>query len=299
MLAVIVIFLAVLLAPETKTLTSFDGRTESLSYWPGNRDAFFVEFDSAWVERARLPDGSPSAFEGRCIIGLVVAGDPGKLLFERLHTDLATLVISTDAATQVSLTSPSTPDGELVAGPLFIHLRGASPQRRRCSVDKPIRLPIEGLVQIGGEDADETGKLLAGVLTVFGRAEPGVISTLAGEGGTDSGTVIYSAGALELPTGSRVGNEIGHAFRDDQSNHWIGYLEANLSSDEPGFSAKLQTAARQIKVWNQAAEATEPDNISMGLTARLAGDPYFQLFIGILAASLAVISILAQRIPVE
>lgn len=294
-IAVLGVVVADSLSPESKTLTSFEGRTESMSYWPGNRDGFFLEFDRAWIERARLGDGSPSRFEGSCAEGVTIIGDPGRLEIERLHTDPQLLVISSEAGSQVSLISSDTQEAELVTGPLFLHLRGGAAAELECATEKVVRLPIEGLIQVGGENADGAGKLLEGVLTIFGRAEPGFISMVAGGEGSSTDTIIYSAGTLDLPVGSRVGNGSG----DNQSNQWIGFIEADLNSDTPGFAANLQTSASEVQVWNQAADATRPDKISMGWTARLAGDPYFQWLVGILAASFAIVGIMANRFPVR
>lgn len=266
-----------------------------MSYWPGNRDGFFLEFDQAWIERARLEDGSPSTFEGGCAQGLTITGNPGKVEIERLHTDPQLLVISSEAGSQVSLVSSDAQEAELITGPLFLHLRASTRGERECSTEGVLRLPIEGLIQVGGENADGAGKLLEGVLTIFGRAEPGLISMVAGGEGSSTDTIIYSAGTLDLPVGSRVGNGSG----DNQSNQWIGFIEADLNSDAPGFAANLQTSASEVQVWNQAADATRPDKISMGWTARLAGDPYFQWLVGILAASFAIVGIMANRFPVK
>lgn len=289
------VFVAAWLTPESKTLTTFEGRTEALSYWPGNKDGFFLEFDRAWIERARLADGSPSLLERTCAQGVTIVGDPGRMEIERLHNDQDLLVISSEADSEVSLASEEVPEGELVAGPFFLHLRGREADESKCSTNSSVRLPLEGLIQIGGENADGAGKLLEGALTIFGRAEPGLISMVAGGQGSSTDTIIYSAGTLDLPVGSRVGNGSG----DNQSEQWIGFIEVDLNSDVPGFAANLQTSASEVQVWNQAADATRPDKISMGWTARLAGDPYFQWLVGVIAASFAIVGIMASRFPVK
>lgn len=284
--------------PSPQTLTSLKARSE------------LAQFAVRPIDTIQLPQvrviSAVGAKDGRDLSGLCLSGlrlrvTGGMLTLARPSNGDGAIILSNDGVGQAVIEADGIADlpdeafEPLISNePVFFAMDPTGEPETGCAGSSAGSISVSGPVQIGDEAEAGDGKLLEGGLRVYGRVRAGLLAILAGQAGDYGETIIYEASTLELPAGSRVGSLLG---ADREVAIWHGVIAADPNEDAKGFSVQLQTVAKDVYVWNGAADGSRPDKISIGWIARLAADPYLQWLFAAVLILLTFVGIAAQRIP--
>lgn len=293
LIVVLAVFLVSQFISPPQTLASFSGRTEHLSYNPVLGIGDSVRLGRVAVESAPSED-KVSVREAKCHNDAVLSGNIANLAFDRYPDESGSLYITVQSEEQLVLSSEQQSQGmPLDADPIIKIVSSGD-----CSTQRPARIAFEGPAIIGAETDVTEGKLISGELQMFGRAEPGILSRLTNILSPPKRTLLYPVSSkVAIPAGSRIGAQFDPAQDNESSSKWIGILEVDLTDKASGFDVRFQTNDPDLFIWNRATNSVEPEQISISWTARLAGDPYLQWLAILMTVILAILGIIANRIP--
>lgn len=179
-----------------------------------------------------------------------------------------------------------------------------SPTAATCLWSEAIRLPIAGTLDVGlevsglQEPGTQVLALHSAKLSIFGRAIDRIFGFVPVEQIARfvplplAANRLYPSGTFDVPAGSRL------SAGDER---WWGYLDARPES-ERGVTLMVNTAANSVDVFvpvpsNAGETAFEPEQVSLTLAARLAGDPNIVWLFGTFTAFAFFVGLILQFVP--
>ncbi len=277
LMALVVIFVvgwALLAPPNTLIAARLD--TEVLELRVANPHAMRIT-----LREARL------GFDGPCLKDLVI--EPRRGAVVRYVREMR-------RALRVEIDGPVAWDAdgaaEEAAGATFVV--GST----GCGEGQALRLPVAGMARFGDsrffqDPAAPPLALLEGQLVVYGRALPTLLSMPL-----PSPHALYPVNEITLPGGSVLGDDPTQA---EAAASWFGHVVADLSDDgAPALAVSASTNAMEVPLRLPIANAGEgqasasAEIISLGMMARLAGDPNLRWLYLLVGAVVAVVGSLAS-----
>lgn len=271
---------------DPETLTTLSGQSEQIVFFPV--DDGQLELES--VRLIQIGGGKPL---DTCLTKVAIKSQGGGIKFERDSREPGSVSIVADG--KVGISAAEFEKGRVLSGPVYFELSSAGDA---CNARDVTRIPLRGGIQIGREGDDNVSHFTKGKLTIFGRTGDSLLAWFFTSNRNDGASIVYPAGEMDLPFGSRVASwNLGNQ-RVSSEQGWSGFVEVNLDNPDEGLGFWFLTNSADIYIWPSIARSQDPEKISLTLSARLAGDPFLQWLLGVLGASLILIGIMAQRWPV-
>lgn len=266
--------------PPPTTVLSATANSETLSVKVSNPQA------AAFVLR-----GARDALSEACLPTIVVEPD-----FDSEITYLRQL----GGPLTLSVTGKSSwrTDTQQIGGSDELAIFRLDPLDETCKPDPIVRIPTNGVLEIGAEPVDvvDTGHvwstLISGDIRVYGRALS-AIGPLTLNFGPFAPDSLYLADSSPLPAGSRL---TGAQDSNGAPARWWGFAQVDFRNAEKlGIDVEATTNARKVFLFAPAPSAqaaAKPDMISLSTGARLAGDPNLRWVATLSTIMLAVVSLL-------
>jgi hypothetical protein len=283
------------------TLSLIQSVTEIISLRVVSADASRFAAAGAWLQGESANDPA-----GECVRAFVVPATGTKLTIVRINS--GPLFVTLDASNNGQASRLLFEDGSSRA------LKGRTrltfdPKNARCKGAAAIRIPLSGVVVLGDEVAapslldEQAPILLSGEAKLYGRGISDNLGLLPFEP-----TLFPLSNAVSIPKGSRIQECYKKGSKKDGRAAWWGLAEANLTSVDAGFNVSLYTDAPRLALYtpggskpmDSAPTCTEDksgigsstDMLSIGLLARIAGDPNLSLITVMLGVYAVLLEIL-------
>ena len=196
--------------PKPKSLTVFHGRSSSIK---------IVVFDSSIQQSVlkfqRVVLINPENGMRYCLKDAMVKGILSDVSILRDHPS-GTIFIDADAGADVIIESQRQNFKFSTGDDINLSLEGRG---SNCFKDQRIIMPVESRLEIGEEFNGSDYRLEEGQLVVYGRSKLNFLNFLYFDNRDRSNAVIYEAGTLNLPSGSRIGNNL-ELKSDDAASRW-------------------------------------------------------------------------------
>lgn len=259
------VLVAALSLPEPRTILSLEARTEIVSVKIANPNAAAFRLTNAQVEIGRP--------QPLCLASVLVRPQANAVV-TYARDGIGEFFVTVQGEYDVD-----TPEGGLALtfdGPLRLFLAANA---ANCS-SGPQELPANGILTVGApaiEVTEANGQsldLLSGKVSVFGRAVSSLFGAVPLSIRPFVPNALYFASDQPLIPGSMLfdaedTNAPGPAF-------WRGTVRFATDDSVPGLYVSASANAAQVKLVAPTISgggSSETDTVSLGLAARLAGDP--------------------------
>ncbi|MEM8988557.1 MAG: hypothetical protein AAGC95_17730 [Pseudomonadota bacterium] len=277
-LLLIIVFLVISI-PSPRTMISIKGVTETVA----------IRVSNPFSATVKLPVARDMD-TGRCLEDILLSPKLDSTVYYDF-TRTGALAVSVDGPSSLRVDM-----GAVVAYENYIRLI-IDPSDAECGASEPIRMPLNGHLQIGDQLFNQTAQgetprvLKSGEVSVFGRSSQRIMYIVPMIGGPFEANSLYLASQFSIPAGSQISYAL-----DRQRNFvpWWGFIDFDPNTQQSGGVMNAATNADALAVFAptpmvgdvskhclpaelslsvRSAPSLSPDCFSIDLAAQLAGDP--------------------------